>query len=328
MELTINDIAKLANVSKTTVSRFLNGKYEFMSSDTRKRIQEIIDSTGYTPSNLARSLKTRKGKIIGLTIADMQNQFSSFIFKGISEVCCKKGYHVLVTEVNGDEKDAINSLLSYNIDGLIINTIGGNDEYIIDLAKKKNIPIVLADRSIDSKNTIDTVTCDNYIASYNLMKYLKKQGFENVAFFTSNMKNNSVKNLRYSAFCDAMSDIFKRNPKDTTYIDNFNLKDFIQKYRNSNTAIFCVNGSILLKVLDEVNNLNLSLKEENIGICSFDDWGWQELLNITTIRQDSYECGKICANLLFKRLENMNKTVEFIELPTKLIVRNSTKNEV
>ena len=50
--------------------------------------------------------------------------------------------------------------------------------------------------------------------------------------------------------------------------------------------------------------------------------------NITTIRQDSYECGKICANLLFKRLENMDKTVEFIELPTKLIVRNSTKNEV
>lgn len=325
MKLTINDIAKLANVSKTTVSRFLNNKYEFMSNETKNRIQNVITKTNYKPNSLARSLKTRKAKIIGCTIADMQNQFSSFIFKGISEVCTKKGYHVLVTEVKDSEKEAIKSLLSYNIDGLIINTIGGNDKYLKDLAAKKTTPIVLADRNIKYENTIDTVTCDNYNATYKCMQYLNDQGFTNVAFFTSNMKNNSVKKLRYSAFCDAIKKIFKKDPKNLTFIDEFNLKEFIKKYRNSNTAIFCVNGSILLEVLNKVNDLGLSLKKEKIGICSFDDWGWQEFLDITTIKQNSYKCGIMCANLLFERLENMDKKIEYIEIKTKLIKRSSTK---
>lgn len=324
MKLTINDIATLANVSKTTVSRFLNGKFEFMSCKTKEKIQDVISKTNYKPNIVARSLKTKKAKIIGCTIADMQNQFSSFIFKGISEVCNKKGYHVLITEVKGSEKDAINSLLSYNIDGLIINTIGGNDKYLKELAEKKSIPIVLADRNIKYKNVIDTVTCDNYNATYECMKHLHDVGFKQVAFFTSNMKNNSVKISRYLAFCDAMKNIFKKDKNLFTFIDNFNLKDFIEKYRNSNTAIFCVNGSILLEVLNKVNDLRLSLKAENIGICSFDDWGWQELLDITTIKQDSYKCGITCANLLFQRLENMDKKIEYIEIPTKLMKRKST----
>lgn len=328
MKLTINDIANIAKVSKTTVSRFLNGKYEFMSNETKNKIQAVINETNYRPNILASSLKTKKAKIIGCTIADMQNQFSSFIFKGISEICKKNGYRVLVTEVNSKkdaEKEAIESLLAYNVDGIIVNTIGGNDKYLKNLALKHKIPIVLADRSIKEKNIIDTVTCDNYNATYNCMKHLKDMGFEKVSFFTTDMTNNSVKNLRYLAYLDASKDFF--DGQNYTFIDDFNIKQFINTFKNSNMAIFCVNGAILLDILNKVNTLKTTLKEEKIGICSFDDWGWQELLNITTIKQDSYKCGIMCAKLLFKKLNNIDKEVEYIELKTKLIKRSSTKRK-
>lgn len=126
-------------VSKTTISRYLNGKYEFMSKETRERIEHIIDELEYRPNSMARSLKNQNSKIIGCTIADIENQFSSFIFKGVSEICKKHGYRVLVAEINNnedDEREAIESLMSYNIDGLIINTTGSNDEYLINLKKQ------------------------------------------------------------------------------------------------------------------------------------------------------------------------------------------------
>lgn len=331
MNLTISDIARLSNVSKTTVSRFLNGKYEFMSENTRKKIQDVISKTNYKPNIIARSLKTKNAKIIGCTIDDMQNQFSSFIFKGISEVCAKKGYTVLVTEVNSNknsEKKAIETLLSYNVDGLIINTTGCNDDFIINLSKSKKIPIVLADRSISKQNIIDTVTCNNYSATYDCMKYLKECGYKKVVFLTSNIKNNSVKKLRYCAYLDAMKSLFYIDNSKYTLINKFDVKKFIKTYHNTNTAIFCVNGVVLLEILKKVQDLGFSLQNEGIGICSFDDWTWQELLGITTIKQDSYRCGSTCANLLFERIKNPDKNIEYIEISTELIKRNSTERNV
>ncbi|WP_068268047.1 LacI family DNA-binding transcriptional regulator [Caviibacter abscessus] len=339
MSVTIEDVAKKAGVSKTTVSRYLNGKYEFMSKETKNRIECVIDELEYVPNSMARSLKNQNSKIIGCTIADIENQFSSFIFKGVSEVCKKHGYRVLVAEINDnedDEREAIESLMSYNIDGLIINTTGSNDEYLINLKKSNNIPIVLADRSIAENNVLDTVTSNNYEATYECMKHLKKQNYTKVAFFTYDMTNNSVKIKRYEAYCHAMKKLFNLNPKDYTYIlknkslVNYDkaLKDFIETNKNENIAIFTVNGVILLEVLKSLKKLNYDIEKDEIGICSFDDWGWAELIDkkgITTISQKSYECGVKCAELVFEGIEFPNKQVDYLEIPAKLIARGSTK---
>ncbi|CAM3126434.1 LacI family DNA-binding transcriptional regulator [Streptobacillus felis] len=337
MKKTIIEVAKHAGVSKTTISRYLNGKYEFMSTETRERIAKSIKELDYVPNGMARSLKNKQSKIIGCTIADIGNQFSSYIFKGISEVCQKNGYRVLVTEISNHEEDeisAIESLISYNIDGLIINTSGSNDDYLVSLVEEKNIPIVLADRSIHQKNIIDTVTINNHDITCESMKHIHENGYEEVAFFTYELTNN-IRELRHDAYLESLNKYFGIK-EDMTYFyeekDKEDLERKILHYLNKDKkrkAIFCMNGKVLLEVLQSIKKLGYDIEDDDIGICSFDDWGWAELVNkegITTISQKSYECGVKCAEVMLERIKNSEKPIEYIELPAKLIKRGSTKN--
>ncbi|WP_349399024.1 LacI family DNA-binding transcriptional regulator, partial [Clostridium perfringens] len=95
-KLTINDIAKKAKTSKTTVSFYLNGKFDKMSPDTKRRIEQVIEETNYSPNIMARSLKLKKSNLIGVVVADITNPFSSNIVKGIGEITRRKGYQILV----------------------------------------------------------------------------------------------------------------------------------------------------------------------------------------------------------------------------------------
>jgi LacI family kdg operon repressor len=80
---TIDQVAKAAGVSTTTISRYLNKKYDSMSSNTRERIQKVIEELDYRPSNIARSLKSQKSGTIGCIIADITSPFSSYVVKGL-----------------------------------------------------------------------------------------------------------------------------------------------------------------------------------------------------------------------------------------------------
>ncbi|MCC9753196.1 LacI family DNA-binding transcriptional regulator, partial [Streptococcus agalactiae] len=103
-KMTINDIAQLSKTSKTTVSFFLNQKFEKMSDETRQRIQEVIDETGYRPSTIARSLNSKKTKLLGVLIGDITNTFSNQIVKGIEHITKQKGYQIIVGNSNYDAK--------------------------------------------------------------------------------------------------------------------------------------------------------------------------------------------------------------------------------
>ena len=89
-KLTIKDIALKANTSKTTVPFYLNEKFDKMSYDTRKRIEKVIEETNYTPNIMAKSLKSKKSRLIGVVVADITNPFSNNIVKGIDEIAKKK----------------------------------------------------------------------------------------------------------------------------------------------------------------------------------------------------------------------------------------------
>jgi len=145
---TINEVAAKAKVSKTTISRYLNGKYEYMSVETKERIEKVIEELNYRPSNIARSLKAKNSGVIGCIIADIGSPFSSIVVKGINYVCNKEGYRVLFANTDNDPENeikSIESLIDSKVDGLIINTTGHNDEYLINL-RQNGLNIVLADR--------------------------------------------------------------------------------------------------------------------------------------------------------------------------------------
>ncbi|MGG7143100.1 LacI family DNA-binding transcriptional regulator [Clostridium nigeriense] len=333
---TIKDVAEMAQVSKTTISRYLNGQYEYMSIETKERIQEVIKELKYRPSNIARSLKAQKTGVIGCIIADIGSPFSSIVVKGINDVCKQMGYDVLFanTDNNPDsEKESIKSLLDNKVDGLIINTTGKIDYYLMKL-NNNGVKIVLADRCIKDVNKIDTITTDNYKSTYECMEFLYEQGFKKIAFFTQDTTANSSRYLRHDAYIDAVKKLYNIDGKSFTYIIDEknkdicekNLIDFEKRCNGEPGVIFTVNGVTLLNVLHGMKNLNIKISG-NLGICGYDDWGWASLIppGITTITQDSYECGVQAAKLLINRINNEEiGSAKYIELPSKLVVRGST----
>lgn len=338
--ITINEVATTANVSKTTISRYLNGKFEYMSLETKVRIEKVINELGYRPSNIARSLKSKNTGVIGCIIADIGSPFSSIVVKGINDICNKEGYRVLFANTDNNpinEIKSIQSLMDNKVDGLIINTTGYNDEYLIEL-RNKGVNVVLADRCLKKRELMNTVASDNYEATYNCIKFLYKQGYKKVAFFTQDITSNSSRYLRHDGYKDAIQELYKINGDVYTYVvesnDNENcnkaVKEFYKACGDEPGAIFTVNGVTLLNVLNSMNNLNIKIAED-IGICGFDDWGWASLISpgITTITQESYECGVQAATMLINSIKNLGDRVpRYIELKTKLVVRGSTNPSI
>jgi LacI family kdg operon repressor len=334
--VTISLVAKTAGVSKTTVSRYLNGKFEFMSAETKSRIQKVIEDLEYHPSNIARSLKSSSSRTIGCVIADLGSPFSSILLKGINDVCSSGGYQVLFSNSdNRPERElgCIQKLLDHRVDGLILNTTGGNEGYLIEL-DQKGIPIVLADRSIEPKDAISTVTTDNYRSTYSCMKHLFENGYRKVAFFTQGNGVISPRKIRYRAYLDAMSELFGEDGSSYAYVIKGNdtencmnsFSDFIGRNPFERHAVFSVNGVTALTVLHAVRKAGYKIGED-VGVCGFDDWGWASLVppGITTITQDSYNVGMQSAKILLHRLRcKRNCKPIYLELPNRLNIRGST----
>lgn len=335
--VTINEVAAAAKVSKTTISRYLNGKYEFMSLETKHRIESVINQLNYHPSNIARSLKSQKSRVIGCIIANITSPFSSILVKGISDVCQRNGYQVLFINVDNNaqkELDGIQSLLNSQVDGLIINTTGYNDDYIIELFQK-GYPVALADRCLMDRFAVDTVTTENYHTTYDCIKHLYEQGYKHVAFFTEPQGKISSRYIRHTGFLAAMEQLYHADGNEYTFPVDANdinvcvqsLNSFIGKYPNEPLAIFTVNGVTLLNVLNGMNTAGYQISNK-LGICGFDDWGWASVIppGITTVTQDSYKVGVLCAEMVIKRIKQKNKLKpKFLELPNELIIRGSTK---
>lgn len=336
-KVTINDVAKKSGVSKATISRYLNGKFSDMSENTRILIQNVIKELNYRPSNIARSLKAQNSKAIGCVIADMVSPFSTYIVKGITDVCKKNEYQVLFVNTDNkpeDEIEGIKTLIDRKVDGMIINTTGYADQYLIHL-KELGMPIVLADRSIHERYLIDTITTNNYDVTYECIKFLHDQGYHKVAFFTEKIGNISSRYIRHRSYLDAQGEIYHINVDDYTYLVDpndirvcrENLHKFLDQNPDEPVAIFTVNGVTLLNVLQSMQDEGYKLGY-NIGVCGFDDWGWAPLISpgITTLTQDSYMAGRKCAELLLNRIEQDDRPAEteYVEMPAKLVVRGST----
>ncbi len=331
---TIAQVAEAAGVSTTTISRYLNKKYECMSIETRERIHKVIEELDYRPSNIARSLKASKSGSVGCIIDDITNPFSSYLMKGINDVCRLKGYQVLFSNIDNNpenEIECIKSLMDNHLDGLIINTTGYIDDYLVEL-KKQGMPIVLADRCIRDRFMLDTITTDNYKSTYNCIKFLKNQGYDRIEFFTQHIGNNSSRYTRHNAYMAAMNELYGMDGKNETFeidINNVNLcRSYLRKLKQEHPeeeiAIFTVNGVTMLNVLQSIKDENMEIGAD-FGLCGFDDWGWAELIKpgITTITQNSYQTGVKSAELLIKRI-NGESINGYLEIPTTLMVRGST----
>ena len=193
---TMADVAAAVGVSKTTVSRYLHGDYEFMSEETRKKIQTVIEEFNYRPNRAAQNLKADRSNCIGFTIADIGNPFSSLLIKGVQAECRKRGCQLLIADADNSlvqEKKNIESFFNEQVDGVIINSVGNNRDYIQEISQsEENKPIVLLDRTYQPI-FCDSVVSNNEAVSIEMMQELEKQGWEYIVFLTESVEGISTR---------------------------------------------------------------------------------------------------------------------------------------
>lgn len=331
---TISDVAAKSGCSRTTISRYLNGKYEFMSEDTREKIEQVIKEIGYKPNLIARNLRLQESKTIAVLVSDITNTFSSILYSGIAEESESAGYTLLMANTNDDpgkELKYIQSMIDQSVDGIILNASGENQDYIRHI-NEEQIPIVLVDRPVPLTNC-DLVTSDSDESVREMMLLLKEKGYTDVYWITKRIGKNGTRIARANAYEKHYKDLFKKVPQICEY-DNGNEKDleiFIKKvYKDTQekeckTALFTANGVVLRSVVKQLKVHGIIFPDE-LGLCSFDNWPWMELIGpgLTVIEQETYKMGKKSVKQLIKRMDGAKaKKPASINIKCKLIDRGS-----
>jgi DNA-binding LacI/PurR family transcriptional regulator len=329
---TIKDVAVLAGVSESTVSRVVNKK-EYVKEDTRKRVYSAINQLGYKPSRLARGLRIKSSQILGLIISDIQNPFFTSLVRAVEDVTYHHNYAIILCNTDEDpEKEAllIDLMLSERVAGVIITP---TREYNCPLKKllDKKIPVVCVDRRVRDFE-IDTVISDNQDSSYKLVSHLIDNGHIRIGALLGPSKITS--------FSERLDGFIRAHQECGLSIDNAIIKQGIPKenegYAFTNdlltlshppSSIFAGNNLLALGAITAIKEKGLSIPED-ISIVSFDDQEWTQLMTpkISVARQPTYEMGKLAAELTFHRINDYDCEVNHVILKSELIFRESVKS--
>jgi LacI family transcriptional regulator len=202
----IKDVAKEANVSTATVSRVINDT-DFVSDTMKQRVHMAIEKLNYRPNMLAKSLKQDKTYTVGIVIPDISNEYFMSISRGIEDELHDFGYNLIFCssdEKSEKEKMLLQLLHDKRVDGIVLASSGGNDEFILQL--NTAIPIVLIDRKLNmEQRSIDYMVEDNFKGAYLLTKKLLDLGHRQIAVINGLLEVSTGFD-RYNGYLQAMKE--------------------------------------------------------------------------------------------------------------------------
>ncbi|MDZ7837386.1 MAG: LacI family DNA-binding transcriptional regulator [Actinomycetota bacterium] len=319
-------------MSKTTVSRILSGKADLVKKETREKVLKTIKEKNYRPSIIARSLRTKKTKAIGLILADIENPFYSRVAKGVIDTAEQLNYTVIISNSNYDqrtEEKLLDTLVSRQVEGLLFTTINLGDK-TVDSLRRLRVPFMLVDGRADHED-INYITNDNYYGGRLAAEYLISMGHTRIGFVGSD-KICSLKE-RYRGFKDTLrlnGLEFNIRVKIKNILDSEELKSKVRELvsRNKISAFFAGNDHIAIEVLNFVTSeLGLSIPDD-LSIVGYDNIKVSSVVRVplTTIKQPKYSMGKMALEQLVEILksENIYSTRKIILKP-ELVVRESVK---
>ncbi|MCY8318978.1 LacI family DNA-binding transcriptional regulator [Bacillus vallismortis] len=329
---TIKDVAECAGVSKSTVSRYINGKIDAISPEKVKSIKKAIAELNYRPSKMAQGLKIKKSKLIGFVVADITNPFSVAAFRGVEEVCDQYGYSIMVCNTDNNpekEREMLLKLEAHSVEGLILNATGENKD-VLHAFREQLIPTILIDRKLPDLK-LDTVTTDNRRITREILQKIYSKGYTDVALFSEPVSSISPRTERAEVYQE-MASVENVNGLVRMYeIDVKNkeqlkaaLQTFHTEMLEQKKAILALNGLIMLKIISCMEELGLRIPQD-IGIAGFDDTEWYKLIGpgITTIAQPSHDMGRTAMERVLKRIEGDKGAPQTIELEAEVIMRQS-----
>lgn len=324
MSISINDVARVAGVSKSTVSRVLG--HGPVSEDVRARVEAAIRQTGYRPNLMARRLRSRQTGIVGLVVADIRNPFFTALIRAVEEVAYREGLRVTLCNTDEDpEREALYLQLMQEerISGLIFAptrvTVGRLAQLPLDF------PTVLVDRAVAGAG-YDSVVLDNPAAMAGLVEHLIAQGYRRIGGLFGSTSTTAAE--RRDGYLAAMGraglapvyrEVEPTAEAAITVVERW-LGD-----ADPPQAIVASNSLLLSGALKAARSAGLAIPRQ-LALAGFDNERWTELVEpgITVLEQPVDAMGRAAMGLLLERMRSPDLPVRRLVMAGRCVVRGST----
>lgn len=330
---TLKELAKLLNISVSTVSKALNDSHE-ISEQTKIRVHELAEKLNYKPNRIAQQLKTNKTKTIGVILPTVTNPFFAEVLHGVETAASKNDYDIIVClseETCAKEARSLELLSNGSVDGFIIavareSQVKQQWDHIDSIIDRK-IPVLMFDRVV--KDIVcDKVIVDDFQSVYEATKYLIEEEKRKNILLISNIEELSVGKLRIKGYKQAVEE--NNLASDVLKLDNVDdVEEALFNYLKKNKDIDAVISNDHITGIVAINMARKLGKEipKDISVIGFGYENTQIISSpkISIIHQKAFEIGEISIKLLIENLNNEAHELQTIIVPSELKLSGSTK---
>lgn len=332
---TINDVAKRAGVSTTTVSHTINGTRK-VSEELRERVFRAMEELDYRPNYLARGLRSGHTRMICLVVPDIANPFFAEISRAIEDAGYAKGYSVILANSDSEsekEESYVSAFISKQVDGVIFISAGGNSDTVRTLLDNK-IPVVIADRELQGVET-DIVLVDNHWGGYIATKHLIELGHQRIGCITG-PSGLTPSSQRIEGYIEALREASLNLPPEYIQTGNFQFDSGVIAMQRllalpqPPTAVFACNDMMAFGAIQAARDQHVRIPDD-ISVVGFDNISLAATMfpALTTVDQGLVLIAERVTELLIKRISLQNKDgmddkPVKVNLSPQLIVRQST----
>jgi LacI family transcriptional regulator len=325
---TVQDVARAAGVSASTVSRALNGS-GYAAADVRQRVLETATRIGYVPDGNARNLRQGRSPVVGVLISDLRNPFYANLAVGIEKGLRAGGMHMVLTNDNADaeeELEAARTLVSMRVPGAIVTPVSAK---AISLLRHHDIAVVQVDRRVGRGG--DAVLSANESAARELTEHLIGFGHRRIAML--------IDQTRWVTGSDRLQGFRGAHASHDMPVDEslvcFTSFDAVAAGRTTAllldqhpevTAIFAANNVLAQGAFEEIRRRGLRMPYD-ISLAGYDDVPWMSMVDpgLSTVSQHTAEMGQRAADLLLVRLGAAKAgRPQLIQVDSSVIIRGST----
>lgn len=330
--MNINDIARLAGTSKSTVSRVLTN-HPNVKSETRKKVLQIIKQYQYHPNSIAQGLVTGSIKVIALVVSDIRNPYYSETTWYIEKELYKNGYNMFLFCSENDpdkERSFLEMASQFNFSGIVVVS-PINEDYLTKCISSLGCPILILNRYIENF-TGDVLTTDNFQAGYLAARHLIELGHTRIGILSGANKFSTHRDRR-EGFLNGLNayhiQLLKENDFSTDDLcmecgNSFGEK-LLSMGTKAPTAIFCTTDLLAIGVMQAYKKAGKSIPGD-LSIIGFDNIPFAGLndISLTTIAQPYKKIGDKAVEMLMTRINSNPSSQQKAILDCELIIRNST----
>jgi LacI family transcriptional regulator len=335
---TIKEVASVAGVSTQTVSRVINERPD-VSPETRKRVQEVIETLSYKPSALARSLISQRSHTLGVVTAGLRYIGPSRTLSGITAAAEDAGYSILLKELSSFDTEDItpifHAFFSMHVDGIIwaVPEVGDNRKWVKHPPADIDLPLVFL--AMEAQDDLSIVSVDNYLGGRLAVSHLVEQGYRKIGHVSGPLDWWEARQ-RKAAWKDALKEAGLEAGDDHWAEGNWSsasgavaIERLYHQYPEMD-SVFVANDQMALSVMQFFTEKRIRIPEE-IGIVGFDNIAESAFFSppLTTVQQDHYSLAKLAVEEIVRTIQSGWNGMEPHEpknlfLSPTLVVRQSS----